>query len=126
MLNEVKISGLKPTDRVFKCGAQYVKIRLEAKEVVKSGNILGPSSISMRFTVSVCDKKGKAIPLKNGRFCVFPHTVTVPLMDMDTETGLETELQKIIEPLAEKAVRWHRAMGQAETFVSGWQKKSAS
>ena len=113
-------------DRVFKCGGKYVKIRLEAKDVVKSGNILGPSSVSIQFTVSVCDSKGKAIPLKDGRFCILPHTVTVPLMDLDAEISLETELEKIIEPLAEKAIHWHQAMGQAETFVNGWGKKPAS
>ena len=121
-MNEINLKGLNPTDRVFECDECLVKIRLEKKEIVQNGKIFGPEAISLKFTASVCDKNGKAIPRARDRYCILPKTVTLPVMQLDPRKNLGKEINDILEPLIRQAVDWHMALDASENFVKAWEK----
>lgn len=121
MFEEVQIKGTNLTDKVFRCDGHLVKVRLVKKEITPSNKILGPTALALHLSASICNKRGKAIPRDDGRYCVLPHTVTLPVISRDPEQkGLQTELDEILEPLIQQAVNWHKNLKSLDEMISAW------
>ncbi len=122
MFNEIKSTGLKKTDRIFKKGNTYIKVRLLAKEIHEKNKMSGPGAISFQLTASVCGKDGKALPDKDGRFAILPHTLTLPLMELgQTEKQVEEKLEEALNSLIDKTLSWHKTRKAAEKAFKAWE-----
>lgn len=126
MFEEIKIKGTNPTDKVFKCDGYLVKVRLLKKEIVPANKILGPTALSLHLSASICNRRGKAIPRDGGRYCVLPHTITLPVISPDPERrGLKNELENILKPLILQTVNWHKNLKVLDEVISGWERPAA-
>lgn len=123
MYKEIKIKGLKPTDRVFQFKEKLVKVRLLSKKIVSQNKLYGPSAISFQISACVCDKKGRAIPEGEGQFAILPHTMTLPLMELGkNEKEIEKVLKKELHLLIEKTAIWYQTRKAAEKVFKAWEK----
>jgi len=122
MLKEIKIKGTNPSDKVFKCEGLLVKVRLLKKEIAQKNKLVGPSSLAFHLTASVCDQKGKAIPRADGKFCIYPHTITIPVTDKSfNDQAIKKGLEDILTPLISQTVAWHKSIEVAENFLADWE-----
>lgn len=121
MLKEVKIAGLRQSDKVFKIGAALVKVRLEKREIATQKKLHGPSAVSFCFTASVCDNTGRAVRLSGERVAVCPHSLTIPLSERKIEKkAVKEQMEAVIAPLIQKAIEWHENLTVLETITSEW------
>ncbi len=121
MYKEIKIAGLKPSDRVFKCQETLVKVRVLSKEILDNRKLIGPTALSIQISASICDKKGKALPDSEGRFAILPHTITLPLLDLGkNEMDFRNVLENALPPLIEKSVVWQKNRQAAKSALKGW------
>lgn len=122
MYKEIKIKGLKPTDRVFQFKEKLVKVRLVNKKIVTQNKLYGPNAISFQISACICDKTGKAIPDGEGSFAILPHTLTLPLMELGKdEAEIKKGLENAFHPLIEKTVIWYQTRKAAEKVFKAWE-----
>lgn len=91
--------------------------------LVQKDKIYGPAAVVFKFTAAVCDKKGKAISRPDGRYCIMPYSVTVPVLDLQKGDSLSSSLKTVLQPLIQKTVEWHTAITAAEDFIKNWETK---
>lgn len=127
MLKEVKIKGINSTDRVFKYEDFLVKVRLLKNEINQKNKLLGPSALSLHLSASICDEKGKAIPREDGKYCILPHTITIPVTDLNVnDHTMKKGLEDILKPLIKQAVNWHKTLASMEILLAEWKNSSLS
>jgi len=121
LIKKIDIPDLKETDRVFKNGRKFVKIRLQPKDILSGNKRFGANALSIALTASICDNNGKALPDSGGRHSILPHVVTIPLMEQDKpDKKIKETLDQAIKNLVEKALKWDQARAHAEKVIKGW------
>jgi len=126
VLNEINIRDVNASDRVFKYDNHLVKVRLLKREIYNKNKMFGPAALSLQLTASICDIKGKAIPRKDGVYCILPHSVTIPLgIASEAKNQMKKGLEDILLPLIRQTVIWHQNLNEIEALVSNWDNKKA-
>ena len=127
MLKEVKIKGINSTDRVFKYKDFLVKVRLFKNEITQKDKLFGPSALSLHLSASICDEKGRAIPREDGKYCILPHTITIPVTDMNVnDHTMKRGLEDILTSLIRQTVNWHKTLASMDILLTDWKNSSLS
>ncbi len=109
---------------------QFKRLKEELEEnyqgAVNAGRpFLLEGGLKWHLSASICDKKGRAIPREDGKYCILPHTVTIPVTALENGSKtLKKGLENILEPLIKQAVNWHNNLNDMDALLSEWERLS--
>lgn len=111
---------------------QFKRLKEELEEnyqgAVNAGRpFLLEGGLKWHLSASICDEKGRAIPREDGKYCILPHTITIPVTDLNVKDHtMKRGLEDILKSLIVQTVNWHKKLASMEILLTDWENSSLS